>query len=108
MPSRRDSQQRKAKSLNCAYARSITLVILLFVGSAPHLQAQLPKSAAPPSATTEAATPVDPLGRETPRGAVMGLLKYGELRDFATAARYLQPPPGQDTNWHSETSNLWR
>ena len=27
-----------------------------------------------------------------------GLLKYGERRDFATAARYLQLPPGQDTN----------
>ena len=28
----------------------------------------------------------------------MGLLKYAERQDFATAARYLQPPPGQDTN----------
>jgi MscS family membrane protein len=28
----------------------------------------------------------------------MGLLKYGERQDFATAARYLQLPPGQDTN----------
>ena len=28
----------------------------------------------------------------------MGLLKYGERQDFATAARYLQPPPGQEAN----------
>ena len=76
MPLRRDRQQRKGKTLNCAYARGITLIIFLFVGSVPHSQAQLPKPAAPPLAKTEALTPVDPLGRETPRGAVMGLLKY--------------------------------
>ncbi|HMD09206.1 MAG TPA: mechanosensitive ion channel family protein [Candidatus Acidoferrum sp.] len=28
----------------------------------------------------------------------MGLLKYAERQDFATAARYLQLPPGQDAN----------
>jgi MscS family membrane protein len=28
----------------------------------------------------------------------MGLLKFGERQDFATAARYLQPTPGQDTD----------
>jgi hypothetical protein len=28
----------------------------------------------------------------------MGLLKYSEREDFATAARYLQLPPGQGTN----------
>jgi MscS family membrane protein len=27
---------------------------------------------------------------------MMGLLKYVDRHDFATAARYLQPPPGQD------------
>jgi len=27
-----------------------------------------------------------------------GILKYGERQDFATAARYLQLPPGQETN----------
>jgi MscS family membrane protein len=29
---------------------------------------------------------------------MMGLLKYGTEEDFATAARYLQPTPGQDTD----------
>jgi MscS family membrane protein len=41
---------------------------------------------------------VDPLGRQTPRGAMMGLLKYGDRQDFATAARYLQLAPGQETD----------
>ena len=29
---------------------------------------------------------------------MMGLLKYAERGDFATAARYLQPDPGQGTD----------
>ena len=29
---------------------------------------------------------------------MMGLLKYAEREDYETAARYLQPTPGQDTN----------
>jgi len=61
------------------------------------LPAQLPTSASPP-AKAEPAAPIDPLGRETPRSAVQGLLKYGARRDFTTAARYLQLPPGQDTD----------
>ena len=73
----------------------IALAIYLFVGSAAHSPAQLPTPAPPPT-KAEPAAPLDPLGRETPRHAVLGLLKYAEREDFATAARYLQPPPGQD------------
>ena len=78
-------------------ALRIVLSIFLFVGSAARLPAQLPTSASPP-AKAEPAAPIDPLGRETPRSAVQGLLKYGARRDFTTAARYLQLPPGQDTD----------
>jgi MscS family membrane protein len=42
------------------------------------------------------APPTDPLGRETPRGTALGLLKYGMRQDYPTAARYLQPSRGQD------------
>jgi MscS family membrane protein len=49
-------------------------------------------------AKAEAATPTDPLGRETPRGAMMGLLKCTEHEDYEAAARYLQPPPGRNPN----------
>ncbi|MGB8889240.1 MAG: mechanosensitive ion channel family protein [Candidatus Korobacteraceae bacterium] len=74
----------------------MALVVFLFVGSVVHLSAQLPTS--PPPAKAEPVQPVDPLGRETPRRTVMGALKYAERRDFATVARYLQPPPGQNAN----------
>jgi len=75
----------------------MALSIFLFAGAASPSPAQLPKSSAPP-AKAEPAAVVDPLGRETPRRTVMGLLKYAERQDFATAARYLQLTPGQDAN----------
>jgi MscS family membrane protein len=83
----------------------MALVICLLVGIAAHSPAQLPKSAAPP-ANAEPAAPIDPLGRETPRSSFMGLLKYEDRRDFATAARYLQPTPGRDTNLAQRAEEL--
>jgi len=58
----------------------------------------------PPAATPVAggiASPagsVDSIGRETPRSAMIGLFLYGAQQDFARAAHYLQPAPGQDTD----------
>jgi MscS family membrane protein len=88
-----------SKSLRWTCALGVALPILLFAGSAVHSVAQLPKSAAPLPAKSEPTAPIDPLGRETPRGTMMGLLKYGERRDYATAARYMQldPSHGMDT-----------
>ena len=36
----------------------------------------------------------------------MGLLKCVERDDFATAARYLQPPPGEDKNLTQRAKEL--
>jgi len=98
MPLPRENRQGIRKSLNWTYTLEIALAIFLFVGSAAHSPAQLPTSATPPPAKAEPTAPIDPLRRETPRSAVKGLLKYAEHQDFATAARYLQPTPGQDTD----------
>ena len=86
--------------------KCIALTILLFVGSVAHSPAQLPKSATPPPPNAEPATPIDPLGRETPRGAMMGLLKYSLREDYKTAARYLQPTPGRATNLTERAEQL--
>ncbi len=40
------------------------------------------------------APPSDPLGRDTPRGAVLGFLKAARKGDFETARRYLNAPLG--------------
>ena len=38
---------------------------------------------------------MDPLGRQTPRSSLIGFLKYDAIGDYATAARFLQLPPGE-------------
>ncbi len=85
------------KSRDWAFLLDIALVLLLFLGSPVPSLAQLRKPAAP-SAPPAASAPTDPLGRETPRGTMMGLLKYAERDDFTTAARYLQLPAGENTD----------
>ena len=95
MPLPRENRGVDSQSLFWPCALRIALTCLLFLGAAAHSAAQAPTSAAPP-AKVELATAVDPLERETPRRAVMSFLKYGERQDFATAARFLQPVPGQD------------
>jgi MscS family membrane protein len=93
----RENRQGESQSLNWRYILRVALSIFLFVGAAERSPAQLSKSGAPP-ANPEPSPIVDPLGRQTPRSAVMGALKYAERQDFATVARYLQPPPGQNTD----------
>jgi MscS family membrane protein len=83
------------KSFNWICAPGMAVAIFLSLASAAYSGAQLPPS---PPAKAEPTPTIDPLGRETPRSAAMGLLKYEERQDFATAARYLQPTPGQNTD----------
>ena len=106
MPLLRKNRRRISKSLSWTYTLDIALAVFLFVGSVAHSLAQLPTSAAPPPAKAEPTAPIDPLGRETPRSAMMGLLKYAEREDYETAARYLQPTPGQDTNLAQRAKEL--
>ena len=93
--------------LGRAYAFNIAFTIFLFSVSAGYSPAQLSTSDAPQPAKAEPPTPIDPLGRATPRGAVMGLLKCTESEDYETAARYLQPTPGQDTNLTQRAKELY-
>ena len=94
MPLLRENRQAISKSLHYGLAAAVGIFLLL--SSTAHSPAQLPNSGAPPPTQTKA--PIDPLGRETPRRAMLGLLKYAERRDFATAARYFQQDPGQGTD----------
>src|SRR4051794_32887801 len=98
MPLLTENRQETSKSLKWTHTLGIALAIFLLVGESVQCPAQLSNSASPPPSQAEPPPIVDPLGRETPRGTVMGLLKYGGRQDFATAARYLQPTPGQDTD----------
>ena len=81
---------------NCAF--SLAVAVLLFAGSAVYTFAQFPPSAVAPSSKAEPASALDPLGRQTPRSCLMGFLRYAAKRDYATAAHFLQVPPGQEIN----------
>jgi MscS family membrane protein len=87
----RQNEQRISRSLR-NFVLSV-LAVLLVSGSAVSLPAQLPKlPSTEPKA--EPAAPLDPLGRQTPRSTMIGFLKYQASGDYATAARFLQLPPG--------------
>jgi MscS family membrane protein len=83
------------KSFDWTDTLEIALAIFIYLGTAAYSPAQIP---APPPTKPEPPAKIDPFERETPRRAVMGLLKYSARQDFTNAARYLQPTPGQDTN----------
>ena len=57
---------------------------------------QLPGLTAPqqaPATQTAPAVPPDLLGRETPRGTLLGFIKAAQEEQYAKAVEYFQPPP---------------
>jgi MscS family membrane protein len=80
--------------LKQTYTLSLAFAMLLFAGSAVCSPAQLPKVPAP-EPKAEPAAPLDPLGRQTPRSSLINFMKYETSGDYATAARFLQIPPGE-------------
>jgi len=52
--------------------------------------AQIPGLGKPASSSEAPAEPVDPLGRSTPRGALVGFSRVTEREDFTSAALFLQ------------------
>ena len=49
----------------------------------------------PTTAATSANTPVDPLGRTTPTGTMLGFLQAAQAGDYGIAAQYLQMSPAR-------------
>ena len=74
----------------CGSARSpalIGLAIVVALLAAPFLLAQ--PATAPPPAAAQADTPKDPLGRETPRGSVLGFMRVAREGNDEAASQYL-------------------
>jgi MscS family membrane protein len=85
--------------LRGTHSVGLALALLILVCSTSLSQTKLPKSAPPPPEKAETLPAIDPLGRQTPRSAMLGFLKCMEHEDYENAARYLQPTPGRDMNW---------
>ncbi|MFZ0770433.1 MAG: mechanosensitive ion channel family protein [Candidatus Sulfotelmatobacter sp.] len=76
-------------------SRGIVFFVISLAACLP-LSAQIPLSqllqpTAPASAPSK--TPADPLGRDTPYGAVFGFLQQAEKGNYSIAAQYLQMSP---------------
>jgi len=61
----------------------------------PGLGVAQPAAAPAATAKQESAVPADPLGRETPRGALLGFLKAAQDERYNIAVEYFQPPTGR-------------
>lgn len=91
-----EGQHRRRLRHGIICGRVVVSAIFIFAASAACLFAQMPS--APSSTKAAPTTPPDLLGRETPRGAIVGLLKFCEAENYQTAALYLQPSPRQNSN----------
>src|SRR6516164_1849266 len=82
-----------SQELLMAWSRRMLAVawLALATGGAPG--AQIPGISSPPPASPSA--PVDPLGRDTPRGTVMGFLAAAQDENYTIAVEYFQPPAGR-------------
>jgi MscS family membrane protein len=76
-----------------ARLRKIISAILLLPSLA--FATQIPGLTSSPTAAPQAAAGnVDSLGRDNPRGTVMGFLRAAQDENYSLAAQYFQPPPG--------------
>jgi MscS family membrane protein len=72
----------------------LLLVFLLGISTAvrPQIPSLLPPQPAA-AAPSRPAIPPDPLGRETPRGTLLGFIKEAQEEHYAAAIEYFQPAP---------------
>jgi MscS family membrane protein len=73
------------------------LLLLVFTGlwSAPVLP-QIPgllSAPSSPASSPQSQVPPDPLGRETPRGCLLGFIKAAQEEKYSAAVQYFQPRP---------------
>jgi MscS family membrane protein len=70
---------------------TVWLATALFLCSASRLSAQVTALSPKVPASAQTAAPADPLGRETPRGAVIGFARAAQEGNWQQARQYLQP-----------------
>ena len=85
----------------------LRIMLLAMLLLPPAGSAQIPGLSSKPAAKSEAAaTPSDSLGRETPRGTVMGFLSAAQDENYSVAVQYFQPLPGRRRVTPSEEQDL--
>jgi MscS family membrane protein len=80
----------------CVRRRLRVFCLLALVWTSASYGGQFPSLATPAPATPTAqppSSPADPLGRETPRGSIIGFIKAAQEERFPVAVEYFQPSP---------------
>lgn len=65
-------------------------IVVLALAAAAQTGSKFPQKSSPPDSTQVLPVAADPLGRETPSGTIFGFLRVAQLKDYRTAAQYLQ------------------
>lgn len=86
--------------------RTLTLAIIALLLPCQILTAQLPGLPAKAAPAAVAPPAADPLGRETPHGAIIGFLKAAQDENYAVATQYFQPLPARRRNTPAEEQDL--
>ena len=81
-----------------------TTILLAALCCSTTAQLSLPRSSVPTQSPPSTLAPKDPRGRETPLNAVLNFVKYAQRGDYATAAKYLQPPTAKEPYDPDETA----
>jgi MscS family membrane protein len=76
----------------CALQKICVASLILVIGSAGILNAQTPQHAAASATSVSPAAPADPLelGRETPRGTVIGFIRAAQAENYDIAVQYFE------------------
>ena len=80
------------------YVRRPLLLLAILLGFSAPVLPQIPGlTPAQPAPVAQAtpAVPPDPLGRETPRGMLLGFIKTAQEERYAVAVEYFQPQPAR-------------
>jgi len=91
-----------------AVHRSLLLLVFMH-GFAAAALPQLPGLTSPqpaPAAQPAPAVPPDPLGRETPRGTLLGFIREAQEERYPRAVEYFQSPPSRRRHSEQEEEEL--
>jgi MscS family membrane protein len=85
------------------------LILLAFLVSLivpEHLASQIPGLSGLPATASQQAAPADPLGRDTPRGCILGFIKAAQENDSSFAIQYFEPFNAKKRSSRSEQQEL--
>jgi MscS family membrane protein len=91
------------------HVRQALLLLALLLGFSATALPQIPGLTTPqlaPATQTAPAVPPDPLGRETPRGMLLGFIKAAQEEKYAVAIEYFQPPPSRRRHAEQDDEEL--